>query len=47
MKLIRGVHISRMYAMLPRSDCGNFIRPLLGTVKKSCDSTWVKHGFHG
>ncbi len=34
MKIIRGVHISRMYAMLPRSECGNFIKPLLGVGKE-------------
>lgn len=49
MKIIRGVHISRMYAMLPRSDCSNFIKPLLGVSKeellhymKANDYPWLE-----
>ena len=29
LKLLRGSHLSRLYPILPRSECGNFIRPLL------------------
>lgn len=33
LKLLRGVHISNLYPMLPRSDCKLFIRPLLDITK--------------
>ena len=29
LKLLRGSHLSRLYPILPRSECGHFIRPLL------------------
>ena len=41
MKFLRGVHISNLYPMLPRSDCDNFIKPLLH-VNKSVIINYMK-----
>lgn len=33
LKLMRGAHISKLYPILPRSECGRFVRPLLALSK--------------
>ena len=34
LKLLRGAYISNLHAMLPRTDCNNYIKPLLKNVTK-------------
>jgi len=34
LKLMRGAHISKLYPILPRSECGRFVRPLLTLSKE-------------
>jgi len=41
MKFLRGVHISNLYPMLPRSDCDHFIKPFLN-VNKSIIINYMK-----
>jgi tRNA(Ile)-lysidine synthetase-like protein len=41
MKFLRGVHISNLYPMLPRSDCDHFIKPFLN-VNKSIIIKYMK-----
>jgi tRNA(Ile)-lysidine synthase len=45
MKMMRGVHISRMHPMLPCSPCGNFIKPLLGVSKENLHHYMRENGY--
>ena len=50
LKLLRGAYISNLHAMLPRTNCNNYIKPLLKNVTKSMlieymqrnDYTWYE-----
>lgn len=43
LKLLRGAHISRLHPILPRSECGSFVRPLLTLSKEQLRAYMVQH----
>ena len=45
LKLLRGAHISRLHAILPRSECGSFVRPLLTLSKEQLRSYMVANHY--